>query len=210
MPDYVVNYLRGETPETVALRASLRPWPRGVDVQKTQDAHRSRAGEVYLASGSSSTNEGGEAEESAGEAEKGPRRERGPRLAGWKGGIAINALIAFGILIISVVCLTLAISRSSLLGGEAPIYSGSCVGARRIHLGLQVLVGAFAVALLAAANYAFQVLSSPTRLEVALAHEERRWLDIGVPSVRNLRFISRLRVLMIVGVLLVSFTIHVL
>lgn len=210
MPDYVVNYLRGETPETVALRASLRPRPRGVDVQKANEAHRSRAADFYLASGTSSTDESGEAEESAGGGEKGPRSGSGPRLAGWKGGIAINALIAFGILVISVVCLTLAISRSSLLGGEAPVYSGSCARARRIHFGLQALVGVFAVALLAAANYAFQVLSSPTRLEVALAHEKRRWLDIGVPSVRNLRFISRLRVLMIVGVLLVSFTIHLL
>lgn len=211
VPDYIVNYLRGETPETVALRASLRPRPREVDVQQSDDAHRSRAADFYFsASGTGSAEEGGGPEGSAGEGEKGSRKVRGPRLAGWKGGIAINALVAFGILVISVVCLTLAVSRSSLLEGEAPIYTGSCPRARRIHFGLQALVGVFTVALLAAANYAFQVLSSPTRLEVALAHEERRWLDVGVPSVRNLRFISRSRVFMIVSVLLVSFSIHVL
>ncbi|KAL2105310.1 hypothetical protein VUR80DRAFT_8586 [Thermomyces stellatus] len=211
VPDYIVNYLRGETPETVALRASLRPRPREVDVQQSDDAHRSRAANFYFsASGTSSAEEDGGPEGSAGEGEKGSRKVRGPQLTGWKGGIAINALVAFGILVVSVVCLTLAVSRSSLLEGEAPIYTGGCPRARRIHFGLQALVGVFTVALLAAANYALQVLSSPTRLEVALAHEERRWLDVGVPSVRNLRFISRSRVFMIVSVLLVSFSIHVL
>lgn len=210
MPDYVVNYLRGDTPETVAQRVSLRPRPRGVDMQDRDDAHRSRAAEFYdSASESSATEVGGGAEGAAGDGEKGARK-RGPRLAGWKAGIAINALVSLGILVLGAVALTLVVSRSSLLGGEAPIYTGPCPRAQRIHLGLRALVGVLAVALLAAASYAFQVLSSPTRLEVALAHTAGRWLDVGVPSVRNLRFVSRGRVLMVVGALLASFAIHVL
>ncbi|KAL8848269.1 MAG: hypothetical protein Q9221_006707 [Calogaya cf. arnoldii] len=35
-----------------------------------------------------------------------------------------------------------------------------------------------------------QCLGSPTREEIDRAHAKRRWLDVGVPSVRNLRNIS--------------------
>lgn len=209
MPDYVVNYLRGDTPETVALRASLRPRPRGVDVRGRDGAPRSRAAEFYFSASTSSSIEDGGGAEGVGDGEKGGCA-RGPRLAGWKAGVATNALVSFGILVLGAVALTLAVSRSSLPGGEAPIYTGSCARARQIHLGLRALVGVLAVALLAAANYAFQVLSSPTRLEVEMAHGKGRWLDVGVPSVRNLRRVSRGRVLMVVGVLLASFSIQVL
>jgi len=35
-------------------------------------------------------------------------------------------------------------------------------------------------------NYTMQCLSSPSRDEMKYTHAERRWLDIGVPRVRNL------------------------
>lgn len=40
-----------------------------------------------------------------------------------------------------------------------------------------------------------QRLSAPTRREVDDAHKKYQWLDIGVPSVRNLLFINRWRTL---------------
>lgn len=44
--------------------------------------------------------------------------------------------------------------------------------------------------LLGASNYTMQCLASPTREEVDRAHSQNRWLDIGVPSIRNLTRIS--------------------
>ena len=38
-----------------------------------------------------------------------------------------------------------------------------------------------------------QRLSTPTRTEVDLAHAKRNWLDIGVPSPKNLGYIQRSR-----------------
>lgn len=40
--------------------------------------------------------------------------------------------------------------------------------------------------LLGSSNYCAQLLTAPTRSEVDTAHEEKDWLDIGVPSLRNL------------------------
>jgi hypothetical protein len=53
-------------------------------------------------------------------------------------------------------------------------------------MGLHAVISVFVVGLVAAANYAFQVLGSPTREEVDAAHARRDWVDVGVPSLRNL------------------------
>jgi hypothetical protein len=41
-----------------------------------------------------------------------------------------------------------------------------------------------------------QIISSPTREEVDEAHRRHDWLDIGIPSVRNVRRISWTRIAM--------------
>ena len=35
-----------------------------------------------------------------------------------------------------------------------------------------------------------QLLLAPTRTQIDNAHKNRRWLDIGIPSVHNFRYIS--------------------
>ena len=55
-----------------------------------------------------------------------------------------------------------------------------------LHLGVNVL----STILLAGSNYTMQVASSPTRQELNVAHKKDVWLDIGVPSLRNLRYIN--------------------
>lgn len=58
-----------------------------------------------------------------------------------------------------------------------------------LHLGINLL----STLLLGASNYTMQCLSAPTRDEINKAHRQRIFLDIGLPSVRNLRRISRRR-----------------
>ncbi|KAK4031394.1 hypothetical protein C8A01DRAFT_21375, partial [Parachaetomium inaequale] len=125
---------------------------------------------------------------------------------GWWGGgggagIALNVVVAFVVLITGFVCLVVAISGVSLEAGRSAIYEGGCAAATAVDWGLHAVVNVFVVLLVAGANYAFQVLSSPTRGEVDEAHREREWLDIGVPSFRNLRRIQRGRASLAVVVL---------
>ena len=44
-----------------------------------------------------------------------------------------------------------------------------------------------------ASNFCMQLLAAPTRQEIDKAHKNKKWLDIGVPSVRNLKYISKRR-----------------
>lgn len=74
--------------------------------------------------------------------------------------------------------------------GLVTIQQGSCAKTKKSSLWLHLAVNILGTCLLSASNYCMQSLSSPTREEVDRAHDRRRWVDIGVPSVRNLRRIS--------------------
>jgi hypothetical protein len=109
-------------------------------------------------------------------------------LSGWRFGVlhfTTWALIVFVInLVITVWRLaTHAESRGILKEGE-------CGHIKSLNSGLHVLINVLSTILLSGSNYCMQCLSAPTRGEVDKAHAARKWLDIGVPSVRNLRHIN--------------------
>ncbi|KXX81510.1 hypothetical protein MMYC01_202482 [Madurella mycetomatis] len=62
----------------------------------------------------------------------------------------------------------------------------SCSTAKNINTGIHVVINAISTVLLAGSNYCMQFLSAPTRKQIDKAHQESRWVDIGVPSFRNL------------------------
>ena len=70
--------------------------------------------------------------------------------------------------------------------GLGDIYQGNCELVAKyntfVHLGINIL----STLLSGSSNYCAQLLAAPTRSEVDAAHEKRDWLDIGVPSLRNL------------------------
>lgn len=56
-----------------------------------------------------------------------------------------------------------------------------------LHLAICILSSL----LLGASNYCMQILSAPTRKEVDAAHAKRKWLSIGVASIKNLLYVDR-------------------
>jgi hypothetical protein len=210
IPDYVINYIRGETPETVARRKKNggKLGERGIDITHQHQHHASRAaafegfydGESSRA-GASSTDE--EQHILSGSREKDTRGWKRFSV-GWRAGVALNALLSLLILVAAFVCVVLAIAKNSLSDGPSAIFSGSCLTASAIDLSLHVVVNIFAVVLIAGANYIFQVLSSPTRSEVAVAHDKKKWLDVGVQSVRNFGHIQASRVFVTLVILVAA------
>lgn len=189
VPDYIVNYIRGETPETLAKKREQRSWGRkGVVVTPQRERFYSTVLDVEDAFGSS-TNLTPNAY-----ANEVRQRGCGRFLLGWRGGVLFNLVLAFLILVAAVVCFVLAVLRSKVLLGETTLFTGSCNAAANINMGLHVAINVFTITLLAGANYIFHVLSSPTRFELAKAHKSKQWLDIGIPSLRNLEHISGFRV----------------
>jgi hypothetical protein len=66
----------------------------------------------------------------------------------------------------------------------------SCATVKSLSTGLHVLINILSAVLLAGSNYCMQCVVAPTRAQVDAAHRTGKWLDIGVPSVRNLRRIG--------------------
>ena len=83
--------------------------------------------------------------------------------------------------------------RYGLSNGITTIQEGKCQETKHLGLWIHLVINILNTILLAASNYCMHVLSSPTRQEVDQAHSRNIWLDIGVPSVRNLWNIARSR-----------------
>lgn len=203
VPDYVVNFLRGETPETVARRRERREryGAHSPRVHRHLRNEQSCTADIYLA-------DVGTADSSMA-AEKRRRRRRTPRqvvglMTGAGGGVALNVLLAFLILAAAIVCLILAATGAKMLGGESELKTGTCASVTRVNQGIHGAVNVLGFVLVAGGNYVFQVLSSPTRADVDASHAKRRWMDIGIPSLRNLRGISLARAVLAMVILVVA------
>jgi hypothetical protein len=114
----------------------------------------------------------------------------GKFLTGWRGGVTLNIMLATPILIASVTCIALAATSDRLQGHDTIISTGSCDSISATDQALQAVGNILGVFFIAGASYVSQVLVSPTREEVAAAHAKSRWVDIGVPSLRNMAAIS--------------------
>lgn len=74
------------------------------------------------------------------------------------------------------------------MDGFPVIYRGTCENAEWQNSAWHFFLNVLSTGLLSASNYCMQLLSAPTRANIDRAHSTGRWLDIGIPSLRNLRF----------------------
>ncbi|CUS15481.1 unnamed protein product [Tuber aestivum] len=132
---------------------------------------------------------------------------------GWHTGVLICAATALVVLFINVGLTIYAVANAGyeMEGGTVMLYpGGSCDRSKTIgtwlHLGINVL----STLLLSSSNYTQQCLAAPTRSEIDSAHARRRWMDIGVPSVRNLFRIKLERTFLWIAIGLTSIPLHLL
>jgi hypothetical protein len=115
------------------------------------------------------------------------------RYSGWRKGVTISFFAALFVAGINIGLTFYVRSRYKIKSGIGIIYEGSCDKSKQMDTWIHLLINALSSALLAASNYTGQVLSAPTRRDVDRAHAKQVWLDVGVPSVRNLRRISGIK-----------------
>ncbi|KAF1994291.1 hypothetical protein P154DRAFT_549157 [Amniculicola lignicola CBS 123094] len=110
---------------------------------------------------------------------------------GWRFG-AINCLISVLIVFLINLIVTIwgTVRRTS---SDEVVFEGECNKVSKINSGLHLLINLLSTVLLSASNYTMQCLSAPTRKDIDQAHAKGVWLDVGIPSVRNLRYISKCR-----------------
>lgn len=109
---------------------------------------------------------------------------------GWHMGVALCACTAGTVLFINLVVTIWGAARFGVHGSLVTIQDGDCSKSKKLSLWLHLAINILSTLLLGASNYCMQCLSSPSRAEIDSAHSQHIWLDIGVPSVRNLRRVS--------------------
>ena len=124
------------------------------------------------------------------------KKRRQLSLNGWRMGVKICASTAAMVLLANIGLTIWASTKHGLSNGLAIIQIGSCRDTKNLSLWLHLVINVLSTTLLAASNYCMQCLSSATREEVDRAHSHHIWLDIGIPSVRNLRSIARNRIIL--------------
>ncbi|KAI7155269.1 hypothetical protein KC349_g7102 [Hortaea werneckii] len=108
------------------------------------------------------------------------------RLQGWRFGVTVSAWTAFTILLLNLILTIYAGTSYPHYGGLGLAFEGKCSAVNSWTTWLHVLINGLSSVLLSASNYTMQCLCSPTRKEIDQAHARGDWLDIGVPSVRNI------------------------
>lgn len=88
------------------------------------------------------------------------------------------------------------------------IFKGDCSRTQQISTAIHLVINLLSTLLLGASNMCMQLLAAPTRSEIDRAHKRFTWLDIGAPSLRNLRYIGRERLIIWIVLGLSSVPIH--
>lgn len=128
--------------------------------------------------------------------------------AGWPAGALGAACMACLSLIVNLSVLIWALKSFEFTLGVAEIYAGDCQKSQTINTWVHLGINAVSTVLLSGSNYCMQVLSAPTRAEVDKAHASQRWLDIGIPSVRNLVSVWRAKLIMWLLLVVSSLPLH--
>ena len=115
---------------------------------------------------------------------------------GWRVGVTICAITAGAVFTVNLAVTIWAATKFGIQKGVGTIQDGNCAEIRSLSLWLHIAINGLSTLLLSASNYTMQCLSSPTRDEVDKAHRQGIRLDIGVPSMRNLRLISWNRIIL--------------
>ena len=92
--------------------------------------------------------------------------------------------------------------------GVVELWHGDCTVVKRANSLAHVVINVLSTLLFGASNLTLQLLVAPTRQELDQAHARGTWLDIGVPSFRNLRSISRSRAILWSLLAMTSIPIH--
>ena len=129
-------------------------------------------------------------------------------LANYRFVICCAALTSLVVFLINLIFIIWATTTFPVNDGVGTMQRGSCAETKRLNFWIHFAINVLSTALLGASNYTMQCLSSPTRRDIEVAHMQRRWLDIGIPSLRNVRQLSKRIVFFWLSLALSSVPLH--
>ncbi|KAI9836725.1 MAG: hypothetical protein M1837_003257 [Sclerophora amabilis] len=131
-------------------------------------------------------------------------------MTGWRCSVMIAIVATSAVLLINIVWTVWAVLTYGSHGGYTTLYEGNCSKTSKLSTWLHLVINVLSSVLLGGSNFCMQTLMAPTRREVDRAHARGKWLDIGVPSVRNLTMIHPRRAILWCFLVLSSLPLHLL
>jgi hypothetical protein len=126
-----------------------------------------------------------------------PNHPRAQTLRTWRSRqdvlLTTATLTSVSVLVIEIMITIILQSKYRPTGGVVSMYEGSCSWVKNVDIVAHLLINGLSTLLLGASNLCMQLLAAPTREEIDEAHSKKMWLDIGVPSWRNLKSVARSR-----------------
>ncbi|KAG8532463.1 uncharacterized protein KY384_002340 [Bacidia gigantensis] len=99
-------------------------------------------------------------------------------------------------------------SKYKTVGGSKTLFRGGCKDAKSGNAVVQIGINVLSTLILGASNYCMHCLAAPNREEVDRAHARKKFLHIGIPALRNLKWISRYRAIVWVILGITALPIH--
>lgn len=110
-------------------------------------------------------------------------------LDGWRKTGAIFFILIWTMMFILLILFLISFHSIGSFGSTT-LFLGSCAQSGRNVSVLRLFINIVSTAILTSSNFFLQILTAPTRNDIDKAHRRTRWLDIGIPSLRNLFFVS--------------------
>lgn len=128
----------------------------------------------------------------------------------WRRSALAFAAAAFLAFILNLSFILWATANTTVRDGIGTISDRSCASTKAWNTGIHVVINIISTTLLSGSNYCMQRLMAPTRSDIDKAHAKKKWLDVGVPSFRNLRRMTLGRKLLWLLLSISSFPLHLL
>jgi uncharacterized membrane-anchored protein YitT (DUF2179 family) len=126
----------------------------------------------------------------------------------WRFTVSSGTLAAGLTLFVNILTLVIVCAKYPMENNQVAFFRGSCHTSHAVTTVAHILINILSTILLAYSNFAMQCMNSPTRAEVDKAHSKQKWLNIGTPSIRNLFFISKLKLSIWIVLALSSLPLH--
>lgn len=111
-------------------------------------------------------------------------------MSSWAAGLTRSTLTAGLALCANIALYSWVYRTFNTKAGSGALLRGSCRTVHAADTVIHLVLNVVSTCILGASNYCMQGLIAPTRKEVDLAHARKRWVHVGVQSIRNIQIVS--------------------
>jgi hypothetical protein len=129
----------------------------------------------------------------------------------WRTGLQVGLGISSLAFTANLILLAVgAITKPGYEDGIGVLHHGTSDKISRLSTAYHVLINILSTGLLTSSSYCMQLLCAPQREQIDAVHSRGTYIDIGILSFRNLKYLSRHRLILVMTLVVTSIPLHLL